>query len=143
MLEYENGATGTLWCSQIAIGNDNALRVRIFGTLGTIDFIQEECNYLKVTKKGLPTQIYSRGTNIMSETAASFSRIPSGHPEGFYEAYANIYSAYAAALRDKAEGKKIDQAGYGYPTIDMGLDGVKFVNRCCDSNEADSMWVDL
>jgi len=143
LLEYENGATGTLWCSQIAIGNDNALRVRIFGTLGTIDFVQEECNYLKVTKKGQPTQIYSRGTGIMGKTAAKFNRVPSGHPEGFYEAYANIYAAYAEALYDQADGKKVDQASYGYPTIEMGLDGVEFVNRCCDSNEAGSVWVDL
>jgi predicted dehydrogenase len=143
LLEYENGATGTLWCSQVAIGNDNALRVRIFGKLGSIDFVQEDCNYLKVTKKGLPTMIYSRGTGAVGAAAAAFNRIPAGHPEGFYEAYANIYSAFASALYDKMAGKTVDEASYGYPTIDMGIDGVRFVNRCCDSSEAGSVWVDF
>lgn len=143
LLEYENGATGTLWCSQIAIGNDNALRVRIFGKLGSIDFVQENCNYLKVTKKGMPTMIYSRGTGAVGAVAGAFNRVPAGHPEGFYEAYANIYSAFASAIYDKAAGKETDEASYGYPTIDMGIDGVKFVNRCCDSNDAGSVWVDF
>ena len=143
LLEYENGATGTLWCSQVAIGNDNALRVRIFGKLGSIEFVQENCNYLKVTKKGQPTMTYSRGTGAVGSKAAAFNRIPAGHPEGFYEAYANIYSAFAAALSDKAAGKAVDEKAYGYPTIDMGIDGVRFVNRCCDSNDAGSVWVDF
>lgn len=143
LLEYENGATGTLWCSQIAIGSDNALRVRIFGKLGSIDFVQENCNYLKVTKKGQPTMIYSRGTGAVGQAAAKFNRVPAGHPEGFYEAYANIYSAFTAALADKAAGKALDEKAYGYPTIDMGIDGVRFVNRCCDSNDAGSVWVDF
>ncbi len=143
MLEYDNGATGTLWCSQVAIGNDNGLRVRIFGKLGSIEFVQEECNYLKVTKKGEPTMTYSRGTGIMGEVAGSFSRVPSGHPEGFYEAYANIYSAFASAIFDKKAGKKVCEADYGYPTIDMGIDGVMFVNKCCDSNDNASTWVDF
>lgn len=143
LLEYENGATGTLWCSQVAIGNDNALRVRIFGKTGTIDFVQEDCNYLKVTKKGQPTMIYSRGTGVVDKAAAAFSRVPSGHPEGFYEAYANIYSSFAAAVSDKKDGKAVDEASYGYPTIDMGIDGVLFVNKCCDSNDLGSVWVDF
>ncbi len=143
LLEYENGATGTLWCSQVAIGNDNALRVRIFGKLGSIDFVQEDCNYLKVTKKGQPTQIYSRGTGVMGKNAGSYSRVPAGHPEGFYEAYGNIYSSFCSAVIDKQNGKKMDETSYGYPTIDMGIDGVKFVNKCCDSNHAGSVWVDF
>ncbi|MBT3318975.1 MAG: Gfo/Idh/MocA family oxidoreductase [Clostridia bacterium] len=143
LLEYENGATGTLWCSQIAIGNDNALRVRIFGKLGSIDFVQEDSNYMKVTKKGEPTQIYSRGTGAVGEVAGAFSRLPAGHPEGFFAAYANIYSAFAAAVYDKAAGKDVDEESYGYPTIDMGIDGVRFVNKCCDSNDAGSVWVDF
>lgn len=143
MLEYENGATGLLWCSQVAIGNDNALRVRIFGKLGSIDFVQEESNYLKVTKKGQPTMTYSRGTAAIGDAAGAFNRVPSGHPEGFYSAYANIYSAFTAAISDKLDGKDVNEADYGYPTIDMGIDGVRFVNRCCDSNEQGSVWVEF
>ena len=143
LLEYENGATGTLWASQVAIGNDNALRTRIFGTLGTIEFIQEESNYLKVTKKGGSTMIYSRGTGAVGEAAGAFSRLPSGHPEGLFSAFANIYSAFADAIYDKADGIEKDEESYGYPTVEMGLDGVKFVNRCVESSQAGSVWVDF
>ena len=143
LLEYENGATGTLWASQVAIGNDNALRTRIFGTLGTIEFVQEDSNYLKVTKKGGSTMIYSRGTGAVGEAAGAFSRLPSGHPEGLFSAFANIYSAFADAIYDKADGIEKDEESYGYPTVEMGLDGVKFVNRCVESSQAGSVWVDF
>ncbi len=143
LLEYENGATGTLWASQVAIGNDNALRTRIFGTLGTIEFVQEDSNYLKVTKKGGSTMIYSRGTGAVGEAAGAFSRLPSGHPEGLFSAFANIYSAFADAIYDKADGIDKDEESYGYPTVEMGLDGVKFVNRCVESSQAGSVWVDF
>ncbi len=143
LLEYENGATGTLWASQVAIGNDNALRTRIFGTLGTIEFIQEDSNYLKVTKKGGSTMTYSRGTGAVGEAAGAFSRLPSGHPEGLFSAFANIYSAFADAIYDKADGIEKDEESYGYPTVEMGLDGVKFVNRCVESSQAGSVWVDF
>ena len=143
LLEYENGATGTLWASQVAIGNDNALRTRIFGTLGTIEFVQEDCNYLKVTKKGGSTMTYSRGTGAVGEAAGAFNRLPAGHPEGFFTAFANIYSAFAEAIYDKADGIEKDEESYGYPTVEMGLDGVKFVNRCVDSSDAGSVWVDF
>lgn len=143
LLEYENGASGTLWCSQVAIGSDNALRTRIFGTLGSIEFVQEDCNYLKVTKKGGATMTYSRGTGVVGEASGAYNRLPGGHPEGFFSAFANIYSGFAQAIYDKVDGIEKDEASYGYPTIEDGLDGVKFVNKCCDSSEAGGVWVDF
>ena len=143
LLKYDNGASGCYWCSQVAIGYDNALKVRVFGTKGTIEFDQESCNYLKVTLKGQPTQVYSRGCGYVSPEAAAYSRVPAGHPEGFYEAYANIYSSFADALTKKLDGEKVDEAKAGYPTIDMGIDSVRFVTKCVESMEKGSVWVEL
>jgi predicted dehydrogenase len=143
IVKYDNGASGCYWCSQVAIGYDNALKVRIFGTKGTIEFEQENCNYLKVTMKGKPPQIYSRGCGYISPEAAAFSRIPSGHPEGLFEAFANIYSAFADALVKKLSGEKVDESKAGYPTIDMGIDGVRFITKSVESMEKGSVWVDV
>jgi predicted dehydrogenase len=143
LVKYDNGASGTYWCSQIAIGCDNALRVRIFGTKGSVEFVQEESNYLKVTLKDQPTQIYSRGHGYISEAAGAFSRVPAGHPEGFYEAYANIYGAFADALSAKLDGEAVDELNVKYPTIDMGISGVNFVGKCVESMDKGSVWVDV
>ncbi len=143
ILKYNNGASGTYWCSQVAIGYDNALKVRIFGTEGAVEFIQENCNYLKFTKKGQPTCILSRGNGYISETAAKFNRLPGGHPEGFFEAFANIYSAFVDALKIKLSGGIINEEDFDYPNIDAGIDGVKFISKCVESMEKGSVWVDF
>lgn len=143
LLKYNNGASGCYWCSQVAIGYDNALKVRVFGTKGTVEFDQENSNYLKVVIKGQPPQIYSRGCGYISPEAAAFSRIPSGHPEGYYEAYANVYSAFADALLKKLSGVKVDESRVGYPTIDMGIDGVRFITKSVESMNKGSVWVDI
>lgn len=143
IVKYDNGASGNYWCSQVAIGCDNALKVRIFGTKGSLEFDQENCNYLKVVIKGQPTQIYSRGGGYISQQAASASRIPAGHPEGFIEAFANIYSDFANALVKKKAGEIIDEYKAGYPTIDMGIDGVRFIAKCVESMDKGSVWVNM
>ena len=143
LVKYDNGASGSYWCSQVAIGYDNALKVRIFGTKGTVEFEQENSNYLKVTFKGQAPQIYSRGCGYISAEASSFSRVPPGHPEGFYVAYANIYSAFADALVKKLAGEEVDESAAGYPTIDMGIEGVRFVSKCLESMDNGSAWVEL
>lgn len=143
LIKYDNGASGNYWCSQVAIGYDNALKVRIFGTKGTIEFEQENCNYLKVIKKGEPPSIYSRGCGYISEKASGFSRIPSGHPEGLHEAFANIYSDFADTLNKKLSGIKVNESEVEYPTLDMGIDGVRFIEKCIESMEKGSTWVDM
>ena len=143
IVKYDNGASGLYWCSQVAIGNDNALRVRIFGTNGSLDFVQEDSNYLKVTLKGGPTQRYSRGAGYISSGASRVSRLPGGHPEGLHEAFANIYADFADALNRKKAGEKVDESKVDYPTIDMGIEGVRFVNKCVESMEKGSVWVSL
>jgi predicted dehydrogenase len=143
LIRFENGARGSYWCSQVAIGYDNGLKIRIFGTKGSIEFDQEKCNYLKLTKKGQPPQMLSRGNGYILPEASAFSRIPSGHPEGYFEAYANIYKAYSQAIQKKLDGEAVDEADFDYPGIDMGIDGVRFIAKCVESNEKGSVWVDF
>jgi predicted dehydrogenase len=143
LIRFENGATGVYWTSQVAIGFDNALKIRIFGDKGTIEFVQEENNYLKLSMRGEPPRIYSRGAGYLTPEASKYVRVPTGHPEGLTEAFANIYLDFAAAIRDKKAGKDVVEADYGYPTLEMGLGGVEFFNKCVDSSEAGAAWVKL
>jgi predicted dehydrogenase len=143
LIKYDNNASGMYWCSQVAIGYDNGLKVRIFGTKGAIEFEQEKSNYLKVTMKGRAPQMYSRGHGYIQPEAASFSRIPAGHPEGYHEAYANIYSSFCSALRKKLSGEKVNELEFDYPTAEMGIAGVKFVEKCLESSKKGTVWVDL
>jgi predicted dehydrogenase len=143
LIRFRGGATGMYWTSQVAIGFDNALKIRIFGSKGTIEFVQEENNYLRVSLRGRPPMVYSRGCGYLTEEAKGYVRVPCGHPEGLTEAFANIYKDFAAACRDKNAGKQVNEADYGYPTIDMGVAGVDFFNKCVDSSEAGTAWVKM
>lgn len=143
LLKFDNGASGSYWCSQIAIGYDNGLKIRIFGTKGTVEFIQEESNYLRVAKKEGPFQIYSRGRGYVSPEALAYSRLPCGHPEGYFEAFANLYDSFTAALSKKLAGEEVNEEEFGYPTIDMGIDGVRFIEKCVESAHNGAVWVDV
>ena len=143
LIKFKGGATGMYWTSQVAIGFDNAMTIRIFGSKGTLEFVQENNNYLKVSLRGQPPQMYSRGCGYLTPEAKKYQRVPSGHPEGLHEAFANIYLDFATAIIDKKAGKTINEDDYGYPTIQMGIEGVEFFNKCVDSNEAGAAWVTL
>jgi predicted dehydrogenase len=143
MVEYEGGAKGLYWASQIAIGFDNALRIRIFGSKGTIQWSQEDPNYLTVSYLDKPTMRLSRGRDAFASHAQSYSRIPSGHPEGYFEAFANIYKTYITALVKQKNGEKLSAQDIDFPSGDMGVDGVKFINACVESSEKNAAWVTL
>ena len=143
LVKFDNGATGMYWTSQVAIGFDNALKIRIFGEKGTLEFVQEENNYLKVSLRGEPPRIYSRGCGYLTDKAKEYVRVPCGHPEGLTEAFANIYKDFCRAMHDKLDGKVVNEEEYGYPTVDMGIEGVEFSNKCVDSHEGGNIWVDV
>lgn len=143
MLEYTNGAKGLYWCSQIAIGKDNGLRFRIYGDKGAIEWSQEDPNYLVVSKIGEPTVKLSRGRDGFYPNAQKYSRIPSGHPEGYFEAFANIYTTFIKALYKIKNGQTPAPEEMDFPTIDMGIDGVRFINKCVDSSENKSAWTNF
>jgi len=146
MIEYESpsggeGAKGLYWSSQIAVGYDNGLRVRIFGDKGTIQWSQENPNYIEVFKMGQPKESWSRGRDGFYPHAQGYSRIPSGHPEGYFEALANIYKTYIGALIEVKAGKKPGKADMDFPGVEMGVDGVKFINKCVESSSKGAVWV--
>jgi predicted dehydrogenase len=143
MVNYKGGAKGLYWSSQIAVGYDNALRVRIFGSKGTIQWSQENPNYLTVSKLGQPTVTLSRGRDGFYPHAQSYSRIPSGHPEGYFEAFANIYRTFIAALAKKKSGQALTAADLDFPGPDAGIAGVKFIGKCVDSSRKGAVWLDM
>ena len=143
LVEFENGAHGTFSCSQIAAGHYNGLAIRIFGTLGAIEWEQEHPDFLKVTLKGQPTQIYTRAAHT-SGHALELNRIPSGHPEGLTMAFANIYKTFAAALRKKNAGESLSgRWDLDFMNVEDGLSGVKFIEACVKSSSLDGAWVEL
>ena len=143
LVEFDNGSHGVFSSSQVCVGHMNGLVVRIFGTKGSIEWIQENPNILSVTLKGKPTQIYNRGMSYVSSRAAQLSRIPSGHPEGLYEAFANIYKVWVNTILKKLNGEELNKYDYDFPSIEDGISGVKFIQACLASNKIGGNWVDV
>lgn len=142
LLEYEGGATGCYWASQVAIGHDNDLRVRIFGENGTIEWRQETSEQVLVaTRDGIRTDLH-RGDAGILPGAAKYGRLPSGHTEGWLESMANLYRSFCQCLNAKKEGIFVPEM-IDYPTVDDGVEGVRFVEACLASSEAGGIWVDL
>ena len=142
MLRYASGAKGALWCSQVASGQENALSLRIFGDRAGIEWRQEEPNHLWFSPIGAPRQLLTRGGPGASVEAARVSRVPGGHPEGYIEAFATIYSEAARAIRAAQEGKEIPQDVL-FPGLADGLSGMRFVAAAVASSRQNSAWVSL
>ncbi len=140
MLRYAGGARGMLWASQVAPGNENALRVRIYGDKGGIEWAQEDPNYLWYTPFGEPKRLLTRNGAGAGDAAARMSRIPPGHPEGYLEGFANIYSEAAEAIVAARDGKSVND-DVVYPTVHDGLRGVQFIDACVRSSGRDGAWV--
>ncbi|MGA2361293.1 MAG: Gfo/Idh/MocA family oxidoreductase [Candidatus Aminicenantales bacterium] len=143
MVNYKGGAKGVYWSSQIAIGHDNALRLRIYGTKGAVEWFQEFPNNARVSFLDRPTGTISRGRDPMSPRAQGLSRIPSGHPEGYFEAFANIYSTYITALAKKLRGEPLSADDLDFPGIDEGVRGVRYIEKCVESSAKAAAWVKM
>ena len=141
LVEYKGGAKGMYWSSQIAVGHDNGLRVRVYGTKGSIEWAQEEANYAQVAYVGKPSERLSRGRDALHPAAARLSRLPSGHPEGYFEAFANIYAAFIAAVQKKKAGERVLPEDLDFPNVNDGVRGVRFIERCVESSRAGATWV--
>jgi predicted dehydrogenase len=143
MLRYANGARGALWASQVAPGNENNLHIRVYGSKGGLEWRQEQPNQLHWSPFGQPTQVIARGTAAANTAAARVSRIPSGHPEGYLEAFATIYAEIAQAIRAARKGgPKADKAAH-FPTLDDGIAGVAFIEAVVASSARGARWVKL
>ena len=142
MLRFEGGAKGMLWCSQVAPGNENALRLRVYGSRGGLEWAQEDPNYLWHTPLGEPKRLITRGGAGAGDAAARVSRIPPGHPEGYLEGFANIYAEAAAAIRARQAGES-PSADVVFPTVYDGLAGVQFIDACVKSSARKGAWVNV
>jgi len=140
MLRFEGGAKGMLWCSQVAPGNENALRIRVYGEAGGLEWAQEDPNYLWHTPFGELKRVITRNGSGAGDAATRISRVPPGHPEGYLEGFANIYSEAAEAIVAHREGKG-PAAEVMYPTIKDGLKGVEFIDACVRSSARNAAWV--
>ncbi|RWR07551.1 Gfo/Idh/MocA family protein [Paenirhodobacter populi] len=142
LLRYQGGARGLLWSSQVAIGNSNGVRLRVFGSKGSFQWYQEQPNELIYTPLDGRVQVIKRGSADLSEDAAARTRTPPGHPEGYLEAFANLYLGFAEAIRARREGREPGPAGRNLPLAYDGLKGVAFVEAVVDSAEAeDQPWI--
>ena len=142
MLRYKGGARGSLWASQVAVGNENGLKLRIYGSKGGLEWTQADPNYLWFTRFGEPKQLITRGGAGANAAASRVTRIPGGHPEGYLEGFATIYTEAAHAIRAARTGGKPD-AQVLYPTVYDGLDGMRFIEASVDSSQAGNQWTRL
>ena len=142
MLRFQGGARGMLWSSQVAPGNENALRLRIYGSKGGLEWAQGDPNYLWHTPFGQPKRLLTRGGVGADAAANRLTRTPGGHPEGYLEGFANIYSEAATLIRAHAAGQAAP-AEVHVPTIEDGLQGMRFIEACVRSSAADAAWTAL
>lgn len=142
LLRFEGGARGMLWCSQVAAGCENGLRLRVFGTKAGIEWAQEDPNYLHVTALGGERRRISRGGGGSGAAAARVTRIPPGHPEGYLEGFANIYAEAARAILSRRDGAA-PAPEVSFPGLAEGVEGVAFIDACVRSSGRNAAWVKL
>jgi predicted dehydrogenase len=143
LLRFENGATGVLLATQVAAGDENNLNIRVYGEKGGIEWRQEEPNTLVVKWLDKPKEIMRAGWPYLSDDAKAFVRTPAGHPEGYLEAFANIYRAFTRAMRDYKPGKKINPEKYDFPGVDHGVHGMNFVQTVVKAAHSNKKWVKI
>ncbi|MGI9365535.1 MAG: Gfo/Idh/MocA family protein [Rhizobiaceae bacterium] len=142
MLRYAGGARGMLWSSQVAPGNENALKLRVYGSRGGLEWAQEDPNSLWHTPFGEAKRLLTRAGAGATQEANRLSRTPGGHPEGYLEGFANIYSEAATAIRACQSGSERPPEVH-FPTIEDGLHGVAFITACVASSQKNAAWTRL
>lgn len=143
LLRFDGGARGMLWCSQVAPGNENGLRLRLYGDKGGLEWFQEQPNHLWHSPLDQPPRLIRRMGAGASDGANAVSRIPGGHPEGYLEGFANIYTGAAEAIRAVQGGTPRNEAMGLLPGIADGMVGMGFVRACVESSRANAAWVTL
>jgi predicted dehydrogenase len=143
MLRMQGGARGLLWSSQVAPGNENALRLRVYGEKAGLEWAQEAPNFLHFSPLGQPTRTITRGSPAASPAAAHATRIPAGHPEGYLEGFAQIYTDAAELIQAAIEGRPAAPETALLPGIAGGLRGMRFIEAAVASSAANSSWVEV
>ncbi|MBD5771220.1 Gfo/Idh/MocA family protein [Marinomonas colpomeniae] len=143
MLRFDGGAKGMLWSSQVAPGNENGLKIRLYGEKAGIEWSQESPNELWLSVFGEPTQKITRAGHGAGEEANRLSRVPAGHPEGYLEGFANLYLDIGIAIRAIEDGASVDSVQGLIPSIDDGIEGMKFITAVLESSAQNSVWCEL
>ena len=143
LLRFDNGAAGCLMASQVAAGEENALKIRIYGEKGSIEWVQHEPNTLLVKWLDKPTEIYRAGQPYLSDVAKHNCRTPGGHPEGYLEAFANIYRNFAQSLMAKMNGEEPTKEMLDYPRAEEGVRGMAFIDCVVASSQSDKKWTEF
>jgi predicted dehydrogenase len=143
LLRLTEGARGMLWASQVAPGNENNLRLRVYGDRAGLDWRQEDPNYLWLTPHGAPAQLLRRAGAGVGPAAAHAARIPAGHPEGYLEAFAQLYADLAERIAAHRDGRPADPATDLVPGVEDGVEGMRFIEAALASSRADAKWVTL
>ena len=141
LVHYKGGARGILYASQISVGEENDINIRVYGTKASLRWRQENPNYLSVKYPDGPEQVYKRGNDYLSEIAVHNSRIPFGHPEAFIEAFANIYVNASRTMAAKIAGHDLGEFDTDFPTVQDGAIGVHFIHKSVESGKARA-WID-
>jgi predicted dehydrogenase len=141
LIRFKGGARGIIYASQVSNGDENDLNIRVYGTKKSIEWHQEEPNDLLVKDARTPRQVYRRGNSYVTGPAAEHTRIPFGHPEGFIEAFANVYNCASVAIRDEIAGKYPRKSGYDFPDIQDGMIGMAFIETVVKSSNSKEKWV--
>jgi predicted dehydrogenase len=143
LVKFENGASGVLFATQVAAGEENNLNIRVYGEKGGLEWKQQEPNTLIAKWLDKPVEVLRTGQKYLSDQAKAFTRTPAGHPEGYLEAFANLYKAFTQAVRDYKPGKKTDYAKYDFPDVEDGVRGMNFVKTAVESINSTQKWIPL
>lgn len=143
LLRFRGGGKGVLTISQVATGEENGLILRVYGSKGAILWAQENPNYLSVYRYGEPRQVLTRGQGYLSEPAKACTRIPTGHPEGYLEAFATVYCGIVRAIRRHIDDQPLRPEEYDFPTVHDGLRGMRFIQQAVDSSKRGAVWLTL
>ena len=143
LFRLSGGAKGMLWASQVAPGNENNLRLRVFGDRAGLDWRQEDPNYLWMTPLGAPPQLLRRGGAGAGPVAAHATRTPAGHPEGYLEGFAQLYADLAELIAARRDGRSPDPAATLVPGVEDGVEGVRFIDAALKSSRANAKWVSI
>ncbi len=143
LLKFENGASGVLVATQVAAGEENNVKIRVYGENGGLEWQQADANTLKVMWSDKPAEIYRTGTPYVSSFAAHNSRTPAGHPEGFLEAFANHYRNFILTINAKMNGETPQDEWLDYPGIEEGVRGMMFIDKVIKSGKSSEKWIDF
>ena len=143
LLQFDHGARGVLWASQIAVGEAHALNIRVYGEKGSLEWHQQDPNTLRVHRLGKATEVHRTSTDTALKAGADAALRPAGHPEGYLEAFASLYANFALALTHTLEGKTTKEQDVDYPTASDGVRGVAFLHALVESNKSDEKWTEL